>query len=134
MCPSFRVLIQSGSYAGSSYIHVHSRENKRQKKTCFFDSSGSENAVLFKQLVCDIFLLGPHFLVLEGCILPSNFKCSSERGKGQRCFRDHTTYEVLLYGRLNRTGSDVFFVAYFIHFLIANYLKFRNYFSPSWWL
>ena len=116
MCPSFRVLIQSGSYGGSSYIHVHSRENKRQKKTCFFDSSGSENAVLFKQLVCDIFLLGPHFLVLEGCILPSNFKCSSEGGKGQRFFRDHTTYEVLLYGRLNRTGSDVFFVAYFIHF------------------
>jgi len=81
-----------------------------------FDSSGSENAVLLKQLVCDIFLLGPHFLVLEGCILPSNFKCSSEGRKGQRCFKDHTTYEVLLYGRLYRTGYDIFFVAYFIHF------------------
>ena len=90
--------------------------------------------MLFKWLVCDIFLLGPHFPALEERILPSNFKCSSEGRKGQSCFRGHTTYEVLVYGRLNRTDSDVFFVAYFIHFLIAIYLKFRNYFSPSWWL
>ena len=79
-----------------------------QKKTCFFDSSGSENAVLFKQLVSDIFLLGPHFLVLERCLLPLNFKSSSEGRKGQSCFKDHTTYEFHLYGRLNRTGSDSF--------------------------
>ena len=62
-----------------------------QKKTCFFDSSGSNNAVLFKRLVCDIFLLGPHFLVLGEGSLPSNFKCSSEGRKGQSSFRDHMT-------------------------------------------
>ena len=100
------------------HTFMYTVEKIKGKKTCFFDS---ENAVLFKQLVCDIFLLGPHFLVLEGCILPSNFKCFSEGRKGQSCFKDHTAYEVLLCGRLNRTGSDVFFVAYFIHFLISEF-------------